>query len=106
MGRTVARALWSTALVVGCVLAAVALLIGRAGTSRPAAVRPVDPGAPVRMATEPPRGPATPTPVPPLRSGARPVAVRIAVIDVIAPVVAVGVDGSGAVAIPERVATV
>ena len=106
MGLTAARGLWSTVLAVGCAGAAVAVLVGLAGSSRPAAVRPVDPGAPVRLATQPPGGAATPTPTPAPRSGARPVSVRIAAIDVTAPVTAVGVDRGGAVAIPERVATV
>jgi sortase (surface protein transpeptidase) len=112
MGPTAARALWSTVLAVGCAGAAVALLLGPAGSDRPAAVRPVDPGAPVRLATQPPRGAATPTPVPSgestpaARSGARPLSVRIAAIGVTAPVVAVGVDRRGAVAVPERVSTV
>jgi sortase (surface protein transpeptidase) len=112
MGRTAARALWSTVLAVGCVGAAVVLVVGRARSDRPAAVRPVDPGAPVRLATQPPRGTATLTPTPMGAStpahgtSARPLSVRIAAIDVTAPVVAVGVDRRGAVAIPERVATV
>jgi LPXTG-site transpeptidase (sortase) family protein len=112
MGRTAARALWSTALAFGCVGAAVALLLSQAGSSRSTAVRPIDPGAPVRLATQPPHSAAAPTPLPASgptpasRSGVRPVSVRIAAIDVTAPVTAVGVDRRGAVAIPERVATV
>ncbi|HET6877794.1 MAG TPA: class F sortase [Jatrophihabitans sp.] len=112
MGLTAARALWATVLAVGCAGAAVALLLSQAGSNRPAAVRPIDPGAPIRLATEPPRGAATPVPVlpsestPPPRTGARPVSLRIAAIDVTAPVASVGVDRRGEVAIPERVATV
>jgi hypothetical protein len=118
MNRTAARALWSTVVAFGCAGAAVALLVGRAGSDRPAAVRPVDPGAPVRLATQPPPGPLTMTPADPATptaaggpsplpsAAARPLSVRIAAIDVIAPVIAVGVDRLGAVAIPEPVGTV
>lgn len=112
MGPTAARVLWSTVLAVGCAGAAVALLVGHAGSNRPPGVHPIDPGAPVRLATQQPRSATPPPPIPSGRSTpaprslARPVSVRIPAIDVTAPVVPIGVDRRGAVAIPERVATV
>lgn len=121
MTRTAALALWSTVVAVGCAAAAVLVACSGSGSAPP--VRAIDPGAATRLASSSPTAPASGTarPVtsptattttlprtddaPHGRLGA-PVEVQLPSIGVTAVVKAVGVDGQGHVAIPERVDTV